>query len=154
MAATAAFDSEMWMDVDEARSIFDRESYSSLLVQLDEHATIPLRLTATHRKRQTPAACARFQKRNITKTQTTTAKPIQFWESSSLTAMSIGAIFAAMNTMYASGRARALAKSAHCACWDFAGAAILASFNLGGAPSCAHRRGARLRVWPFLAHGR
>src|SRR6185295_1087110 len=29
-----AFDSEMWMDADEARSAFDRESYSSLLVRV------------------------------------------------------------------------------------------------------------------------
>src|ERR1035438_7266746 len=29
----SAFDSEVWMDVDEARSIFDRESYFSLLVR-------------------------------------------------------------------------------------------------------------------------
>jgi len=28
-----AFDSEVWMDADEARSLFDRESYSSLLVR-------------------------------------------------------------------------------------------------------------------------
>src|SRR6185312_16243056 len=32
--ADSAFDSEMWMDADEARSIFDRENYSSLLARL------------------------------------------------------------------------------------------------------------------------
>ena len=29
----SAFDSEMWMDADEARSVFDRENYSSLLAR-------------------------------------------------------------------------------------------------------------------------
>ena len=29
-----AFDSEMWMDADEARSVFDRENYSSVLARV------------------------------------------------------------------------------------------------------------------------
>ena len=35
----SAFDSEIWMDADEARSIFDRENYSSILVRLAEGAS-------------------------------------------------------------------------------------------------------------------
>src|SRR5581483_2974393 len=39
----SAFDSEVWMDADEARSIFDRENYSSVLVRVaDTNATAEL----------------------------------------------------------------------------------------------------------------
>ena len=33
----SAFDSEVWLDADETRSIFDREHYSSLLVRVVDH---------------------------------------------------------------------------------------------------------------------
>ena len=101
---TSAFDSEIWMDGDETRSVFDRENYSSLLV-----------------KTITPEAATNLTKRIETdktlslkvvpeiefyKTQTKTAGPIKFLGNFLATAMSIGAIFAAMNTMYASVGAR------------------------------------------------
>jgi len=35
----SAFDSEIWMDTDEARSIFDRENYSSVLLRLADGAS-------------------------------------------------------------------------------------------------------------------
>ena len=35
---SSAFDSEVWMDADEARSVFDRENYSSMLVRVTDAA--------------------------------------------------------------------------------------------------------------------
>ena len=96
----SAFDSEVWMDADESRAIFDRESYSSVLVRvkspeaekeliarLDDDKRLPLR---------GDSEVEYYAK------QTATAMPIRILGDFLATAMSIGAIFAAMNTMYAS----------------------------------------------------
>ncbi len=96
----SAFDSEVWMNADEARTIFDRESYSSVLVRtvssqaaqeivarLDKDKRLPLRADSE---------VEYYAK------QTATAMPIRILGNFLATAMSIGAIFAAMNTMYAS----------------------------------------------------
>ena len=37
----SAFDSELWMDADEARSIFDRDFYSSVLIRVDDTNRAP-----------------------------------------------------------------------------------------------------------------
>ncbi len=103
----SAFDSEMWMAADEARSTFSRESYSSLLVRPVEGlseaelAQIVQRLESDKR----------FGVRLIEETtyyaeQTKTAKPIRVLGNFLATVMSVGAIFAAMNTLYASVGAR------------------------------------------------
>jgi putative ABC transport system permease protein len=99
-----AFDSEIWLDADEARSIFDRDNYSSILVRtagtnaaaeflqrIESDKRLPLRVDAETK---------------YYSEQTTTATPIKILGDFLATAMSIGAIFAAMNTMYASVGAR------------------------------------------------
>ena len=96
----SAFYSEVWMDADESRALFDRESYSSVLVRaaspqaaqeiisrLDSDKRLPLR---------GDSEVEYYSK------QTATAMPIRILGNFLATAMSIGAIFAAMNTMYAS----------------------------------------------------
>jgi putative ABC transport system permease protein len=100
----SAFDSECWMDADECRAIFDREMYSSLLMRpVDDAAKTKLIARIESDKR--------LQLRAFTETeyyakQTMTATPIKWLGGFLATAMSIGAIFAAMNTMYASVGAR------------------------------------------------
>jgi putative ABC transport system permease protein len=103
-AGRSAFDSELWMDADEARAIFDRESYSSLLMRPDDEAAgtnLPQRLEGDKR----------LQLRVIPEVdyyaeQTRTATPIRWLGNFLAVAMSVGAVFAAMNTMYASVGAR------------------------------------------------
>lgn len=99
-----AFDSEMWMDADEARSIFDRENYSSLLVRVaDTNAAAALMARLESDKRMPLKA---EMETKYYAEQTSTAGPIKFLGTFLATAMSIGAVFAAMNTMYASVGAR------------------------------------------------
>ena len=99
-AANTAFDSEIWMDGDETRSLFNRENYSSLLVQTTDPVSAT-NLIARIEKDKTLSLKV-IGERDFYKTQTTTGIAIQFIGSALAVAMSIGAIFAAMNTMYAS----------------------------------------------------
>jgi putative ABC transport system permease protein len=99
-AGNSAFDSEIWMDADEARSVFDRENYSSVLVRIADPA-------AGKALAERIEADKRLPLRGLPETeyyssQTTTAIPIKILGDFLAIAMSIGATFAAMNTMYAS----------------------------------------------------
>ena len=99
-----AFDSEIWMDGDETRSLFDRENYSSLLVK----STDPVSATnlINRIEKDKTLSLKVLPETAFYKTQTKTAGPIRFLGDFLATAMSIGAVFAAMNTMYASVGAR------------------------------------------------
>lgn len=100
----SAFDSEIWMDADEARAIFDRDQYSSLLVRpIDPAAATNLirRIESDKRLQLLVRAESEYYAE-----QMSTAKPIQWLGNFLAIAMSVGAIFAAMNTMYASVGAR------------------------------------------------
>jgi putative ABC transport system permease protein len=100
----SAFDSEIWMDADEARSIFDRENYCSVLARLantNDIASFTNRVEADKRM----ALRADLETKYYAE-QTSTAGPIKFLGSFLAVAMSIGAVFAAMNTMYAAVGAR------------------------------------------------
>jgi putative ABC transport system permease protein len=99
-AGNSAFDSEVWMDADEARAIYDRQSYSSVLVRVTSPAAakeISDRLEADKRLPLRADLEVDYYAK-----QTATAKPIKILGDFLATAMSIGAVFAAMNTMYAS----------------------------------------------------
>lgn len=100
----SAFDSECWMDADECRSLFERDLYSSFLVRpVDEAAGAKLleRIEADRRfKLKAEKEEAYYQK------QTMTAAPIKWLGGFLAIMMSVGAVFAAMNTMYASIGAR------------------------------------------------
>jgi putative ABC transport system permease protein len=125
-----AFDSEMWMDADEARSVFDRENYSSLLVRVaDTNAAAALTARIESDKRM--PLKAELETKYYAE-QTRTAGPIKVLGSFLATAMSIGAIFAAMNTMYASVGARTR-EIGTLRVLGFRRRTILASFNLEGA---------------------
>lgn len=101
---SSAFDSETWMDSDECRAIFDREMYSSLLIRpRNDSARASLIKRIEEDKRLQLRA---YPEVEYYKKQTMTATPIKWLGNFLATAMSIGAIFAAMNTMYASVGAR------------------------------------------------
>lgn len=102
--SNSAFDSECWMDVEECRSIFDRDMYSSLLLRPVDAAA----LTALTNRIETDKRLQllAFVESEYYKKQTATATPIKWLGGILATAMSVGAIFAAMNTMYASVGAR------------------------------------------------
>ncbi len=126
----SAFDSEMWMDADEARSIFNRQNYSSVLVRAagPEAAAALMRRIESDRRLPLKAE----PETQYYAEQTRTARPIRILGSFLATAMSIGAVFAAMNTMYASVGARTR-EIGTLRVLGFRRRTILASFNLEGA---------------------
>lgn len=97
---SSAFDSEIWMDTDEARSVFDRDNYSSVLVRLADGASVNSLTNRIESDKRLPLR-ADLEVRYYS-AQTMTAMPIRILGNLLATAMSIGAVFAAMNTMYAS----------------------------------------------------
>jgi putative ABC transport system permease protein len=103
-AGGSAFDSEAWMDADEARSIFDREQYSSLLLRPRNEAAARVLIGRVESDKRlslrAEGEVAYYSK------QTMTAVPIKYIAGILGAAMSIGAVFAAMNTMYASVASR------------------------------------------------
>jgi putative ABC transport system permease protein len=104
--ARTAFDSEIWLDCDEARRLFDRDDYSSVLVRpADETAARTLQQAIEGDKRLKMKA---VRETDSYKEQTRTATPIKVLAYFLAVAMSIGAVFAAMNTLYAmvAGRTR------------------------------------------------
>ena len=100
----SAFDSEAWMDADEARSIFDRDTYSSVLLRPRDEAA----LTNLVARIQADKRLSLRAEREVDyySKQTMTAVPIKYLAGMLGVAMSIGAVFAAMNTMYASVASR------------------------------------------------
>jgi putative ABC transport system permease protein len=100
----SAFDSEVWMDADEARSLFDRENYSSLLVRVTGPAAAQAITARIENDKRLPLRAEAEVK--YYSDQTATALPIRILGNFLATAMSVGAVFAAMNTMYASVGAR------------------------------------------------
>jgi putative ABC transport system permease protein len=100
----SAFDSEIWMDANEARSIFDRENYSSVLLrpesnQARERIVSQLENDKRFKLRALPEV-------DYYQEQIGAVKLIKILGSFLATTMSIGAVFAAMNTMYAAVGAR------------------------------------------------
>jgi len=100
----SAFDSEIWMDADEARSVFDRENYSSVLVRVADGASAS---SLTNRVEADKRLTLRAEPEvAYYEAQTQSAGFFAFLGYFLAVAMSIGAVFAAMNTMYASVGAR------------------------------------------------
>ena len=100
----SAFDAEAWMDADEARSLFDREQYSSVLLRPRDAAAAA---AIIQRLEQDKRLALRAEgERDYYSKQTMTAMPFKVLGGILGVAMSVGAVFAAMNTMYASVAAR------------------------------------------------
>lgn len=100
----SAFDSECWLDADEARAIFERDMYSSFLARVDTPqagSNLVARIENDRRfKLKAESEVAYYR------SQTMTAAPIKWLGGFLAVTMSIGAVFAAMNTMYAAVGAR------------------------------------------------
>lgn len=104
-ARRTAYDSEIWVDADEARKAFNRSFYGSILLRPADAAA-----AAQIRQRIEIDKSMRLRALNETEyfgEQTRTAAPIQIFGAALALIMSLGAAFAAMNTMYASVGARA-----------------------------------------------
>lgn len=100
----SAFDSECWLDADECRSTFERDMYSSFLIRpADEAAAEKLiaRIEADRRFKLKAEKEVEYYRK-----QTMTAAPIKWLGGFLAVMMSVGAVFAAMNTMYAAVGAR------------------------------------------------
>jgi putative ABC transport system permease protein len=94
-----AFDSELWMDAEEARSVFELKNYSSVLARAasPEAATALMQRIASDKAQPLrPETELHYYEQ-----QTRAALPIKLLGEFLAAAMSIGALFAAMNTMYA-----------------------------------------------------
>lgn len=104
-AAKTAYESEIWVDADEARDAFNRSFYGSILLRpVDDPAAT---LTLTNRIESNRDLSVRvLSESKYYQDQTNTAAPIQFLGSFLAVVMSIGAAFSAMNTMYATVGAR------------------------------------------------
>jgi putative ABC transport system permease protein len=100
----SAFDSECWMDADECRSLFERDMYSSFLIR-------PVDEQAGQRFVERIESDRRFKLKaekevDYYRSQTMAAAPIKWLGGFLAVMMSVGAVFAAMNTMYAAVGAR------------------------------------------------
>jgi len=126
----SAFDSESWMDADEARAVFDREMYSSVLVRVANDAAAKALIDRIEAEKRLPLRAEREVK--YYSAQTMTALPIKVLGKFLAIAMSIGAVFAAMNTMYASVGARTR-EIGTLRVLGYRRRAILASFLIEGA---------------------
>jgi putative ABC transport system permease protein len=146
-AGGSAFDSEAWMDADEARSIFDRsEMYSSILLRPRDEAAMR---SLTNRIAQDKRLGLRAEPEiEYYSKQTATAVPFNILAGLLGTAMSVGAVFAAMNTMYANvasrtreiGTLRVLGYSQTAIVMSFLIEGVLLS-GLGGLLGCAFSLG-------------
>lgn len=102
--AGSAYDSEAWMDADEARILFEREMYSSLLLRPENEAAMTRLIESIESDKRFAFRVEREV--DYYAKQTLTAVPIKILAGLLGSAMSVGAVFAAMNTMYASVGAR------------------------------------------------
>jgi putative ABC transport system permease protein len=103
-AGKTAYESEIWMDADEAREAFRRSFYCSITLQPeDETAALALiqRIESDKARQLRVLTEAEYYRE-----QTKTARPIQVLGGSLALVMSIGAAFSMMNTMYATVGAR------------------------------------------------
>lgn len=103
-ACKTAYESEIWADADEVREAFRRSFYCSMTVRPanTNAATALIERIESERGRQLRA----MTEAEYYRTQTKTAGPIQILGACLAVVMSIGAIFSAMNTMYATVGAR------------------------------------------------
>lgn len=100
----SAFDSEIWLDADEARSAFDRPDYSSVLLRPADASAAAAVKQALESDRRLKVKAVREV--DHYKELTGSAAPIRILSYFLAVVMSVGAMFAAMNTLYASVGAR------------------------------------------------
>jgi hypothetical protein len=99
-----AYDSEIWVDAEEAREAFHRAFYNSLTLQPDNKATAAALIQRIAEDRQMRLRA--LTEADYYREQTRTAEPIQLFGLCLAFIMGLGATFSAMNTMYAAVASR------------------------------------------------
>lgn len=104
-ARKTAYDSEIWVDTDEAREAFNRSFYCSIVMRPEDSASAAALIQRIENDKL-------MRLRVLTEAeyyadQTKTAGPIQWFGICLALIMGIGAVFSAMNTMFATVGARA-----------------------------------------------
>jgi putative ABC transport system permease protein len=103
-ASQTAYESEIWVDADEARDAFNRNFYGSILIRTRDNAAAA---ALQHRMLTDNLLSVKVQRESeYYEQQTQSAGFYRFLASFLAVIMSIGAAFAAMNTMYAAVGAR------------------------------------------------
>lgn len=103
-AGKSAYDSEIWADADDVRSVFHRDFYGSVLFRVENEAA---GAALTERVESDQMLSARvLREKDYYEEQTRQAGPIRFLGFFLAIVMSVGAAFSAMNTMYAAVGAR------------------------------------------------
>jgi putative ABC transport system permease protein len=103
-AQKSAYESEIWLDADETRDVFNRNFYGSMLLRPVD-ATAAAAMTERMQKDKLLSVKV-ITETDYYKEQTKSAGLFQFLASFLAVIMSIGAAFSAMNTMYAAVGAR------------------------------------------------
>jgi putative ABC transport system permease protein len=103
-AQKSAYESEIWVDADEARDAFHRDFYGSVLIRPVDAAAATALVERLENDRQLNVKVVR--ETSYYREQTKSAGLFQFLASFLAVIMSIGAAFSAMNTMYAAVGAR------------------------------------------------
>jgi putative ABC transport system permease protein len=98
-AGNTAFDSEMWVDLNQLSSDFNRQSYSSILLRATDPAAMKTIIDRVENDRRFNLVAQ--PEVDYYKEQTRAAGPIKVLGMFIAIVMGIGACFAAMNTMYA-----------------------------------------------------
>ena len=98
-AAKTAYESEIWIDADEARAVFKRDFYGSVLLRAAGPAAAASLIKRIEGDRILTVRV--LPETEYYREQTKMAGPIQFLGGFLAIIMSIGAAFSAMNTMYA-----------------------------------------------------
>lgn len=103
-AARTAYESEIWIDADEARAVFHRDFFGSVLLRTASPAAAAALTTRMEADRILQVRV--LPEADYYREQTQMAGPIRFMGGFLAVIMSIGAAFSAMNTMYAAIGAR------------------------------------------------
>ena len=103
-AAGSSFDSEIWSDVNDVMQAFKRETYSTVLVRL--RSEDDLRAFAFQVDEEKRLKLEAVPERSYFKELTKAGDPIRIIGNLITVILSIGAMFSAMNTMYASVASR------------------------------------------------
>ena len=127
-AQRTAFDSEFWGDAEQLNREFDRTLYSSLILRAESPAAVPaliarIESTQTLSNLKARAEVAYYEE------QTKSGAPIRYLGLMIAFIMAIGAVFAAMNAMYASVSSRAW-EIATLRVLGFSRGSILISFSI------------------------
>ncbi len=127
-ASKSAFDSEFWGDVEQLNREFDRTVYSSMLIRAESPELVPT-IIQTVETDQRLASLKAQTEISYYEEQTKSSMPIQFLGMMISVIMAVGAVFAAMNAMYASVSSRST-EIATLRVLGFSRRSILLSFSI------------------------